>query len=116
LRHAAREIHRQQEPLLLQALQPVMTARGHQELQARPVPLAGPPGEMTPRLAAPGHDLAEITHRPVNNNAAAAAPGLPPGFPAAITYQLSPRRFRDLVNVSEITHRAARGQNSAGPG
>lgn len=51
--HAAGEVQREQEPLLFQALEPVMTARGHQELETGPVQLAGPPREVPPRLAPP---------------------------------------------------------------
>ena len=52
-----------------QALEPVMAPRRHQVLKARPVTLPGPPGEMTPRHAAPGRNHPQVTRRHVSARA-----------------------------------------------
>jgi len=83
-----------------------MTARGHQELQAGTVPLAGSPREMTPRLAIPGRDPPQIAYGAVGPHTPAAPGGVPPAFPARTACQLAPRPFGDLVNVGEFTHAA----------
>lgn len=113
--HAAREVQREQEPLLFQALEPVMAPRGHQELETGPVPLAGPPREVPPRLALPGQDLAQVAY-PADGHCAGAAPaGLPPAFPARTVFQLPPRRFGNLISLSKISYAARRRRNQHRP-
>jgi hypothetical protein len=110
--HIAREIQRQQEPLLFQALEPVMPAGEDQELQARPVPLTRPPGEMTPWLTAgSSHDLTQVAHRAVGHRAVTTPADLPPRFPARAARQLPPCCLGDLVNVGEIRHTARAGRD-----
>jgi hypothetical protein len=79
-------------------LEPVMTARGHQELRPGPVPLAGPPGEMPPRLAPPARTWPRSLTRPV-------------AAPPSRRQLASPRFSHPAAHVS--SRRAASGTSQA---
>jgi hypothetical protein len=60
---ASREVQREQQPGLLQALEPVVTARADHELQAGPVPLTSPPGKPADRAALLARRAGQLPHR-----------------------------------------------------
>jgi hypothetical protein len=101
--HRAREVQRQ--PGFLQALEPVMQACAHHELQARAMPLCPAPGEPAHRLA-PGHrERTQITDRTDHLRARDPPSRGPPPRPAIRQVQ---DLARDHLTVHDEIRQAAR--------
>ena len=97
LRHIADEIERQQQPLLLQRLEPVQATRGNQELQPRTMPLPRPPGKPPNRFRPRHRHRIQITSR-AHDLAAGKPPRRSPApRPIRPQRQQLPRQPADLV-------------------
>lgn len=108
LRHP-QEVQREQQPLFLQRLEPMMPARRDHELHTRPVPLPSPPGEPSYRFRGEHRHPSQITNRPDH-----LVPGKPPrrcptSGPGFSQRQQIPCRLLDPVRNDEIVQPARIG-------
>jgi hypothetical protein len=109
LHQVGREVDHQKQQLLLEALEAVMPVGADQILQARPVPLARPPGETAYRLAPEHLNLSKVPYRAGDRRPAQAPGGSPAVTPTRAEVQGLPVGLVSLVQTRKVAQAAGVG-------